>query len=110
MMDRTKLLSNLFVREAVRTLLRHKLRSALTALGITMGVAAVVLIVAVGQAGSARAPAELQALGDTLVWIEAGSRNVQGMRTGSHGTTTLTLEDAEAIRREVPLIHRISPQ
>lgn len=110
MMASAQILATLFVREAVRTLLRNKVRSALTALGITIGVAAVVLIIAVGQAGSAAAQAQLQALGDNLVWIEAGSRNVNGARTGSHGTTTLTLEDAEAIRREVPLIRDISPQ
>ncbi len=97
-------------REALRALLRHKLRSALTTLGIMIGIAAVVLVVAVGQAGSARAEAELQKLGDNLVWIEAGSRNINGVRNGSHGTTSLTIDDADAIRREVPLIKRISPQ
>ncbi|MCU1281319.1 MAG: Macrolide export ATP-binding/permease protein MacB, partial [bacterium] len=61
-------------------------------------------------AGSARAEAELQKLGDNLVWIEAGARNVNGVRNGSHGTTSLTFEDAEAIKREVPLLKRISPQ
>ena len=107
---RLDLLVGLFVREALRSLLRHKLRSALTTLGIMIGIAAVVLVVAVGEAGSARAEAELQKLGDNLVWIEAGSRNINGVRNGSHGTTSLTSEDADAIRREVPLLKRISPQ
>jgi putative ABC transport system permease protein len=107
---RFDVLVGLFVREAARALLRHKLRSALTALGIMIGIAAVVLVVAVGAAGSARAENELQKLGDNLVWIEAGSRNVNGVRNGSHGTTSLTMEDADAIRREVPLIKRMSPQ
>ena len=107
---RLDLLVGLFCREALRALLRHKLRSALTTLGIMIGIAAVVLVVAVGEAGSARAEAELQKLGDNLVWIEAGARNINGVRNGSHGTTSLTQEDAEAIRREVPLLKRISPQ
>jgi putative ABC transport system permease protein len=107
---RLDLLVGLFFREAVRALLRHKLRSALTTLGIMIGIAAVVLVVAVGEAGSARAEAELQKLGDNLVWIEAGARNINGVRNGSHGTTSLTEEDAEAIRREVPLLKRVSPQ
>ena len=51
-----------------------------------------------------------RALGDNLVWVEAGSRNIAGVRTGTHGTTSLTIDDAEAIRREVPLIKSISPQ
>ena len=84
--------------------------STLSTLGITIGIAAVVLVVAIGESGADVAQAELQKLGDNLVWIEAGSRNVAGVRTGTHGTTSLTLEDAEAIRAEVPLIRRISPQ
>ena len=44
------------------------------------------------------------------MWIEAGSRNINGVRNGTHGTTTLTVEDAEAIGRDVPLITRVSPQ
>ena len=103
-------LGSLFFREAVRALARHKMRSALTTLGVTIGIAAVVLVVAIGKAGSDRAQDALQSLGDNLVWIEAGGRNVNGVRTGTHGTNTLTVEDAEAIRREVPLINRVSPQ
>jgi putative ABC transport system permease protein len=103
-------LSSLFFREAFRALLRHKMRSALTTLGITIGIAAVVLVVAIGEAGSRRAQAELDKLGDNLVWIEAGSRNVAGARTGSHGAATLVIEDEDAILREVPLIKRCSPQ
>ena len=97
---RLELVVGLFVREALRALMRNKLRSALTTLGILIGIAAVVLVVAVGQAGSARAEAALQDLGDNLVWIEAGSRNINnGVRNGSHGTTSLTHDDADAIRR-----------
>ena len=100
--------ARLFFVEAVRALVRHKGRSSLTALGIMIGVATVIWVVAVGQAGAARAENELHKLGDNFVWIEAGSRNVAGVRTGSHGTQTLTPGDAEAIRREVPLIKAVS--
>jgi putative ABC transport system permease protein len=98
------------LREALRCLWRNKVRSTLSTLGVTIGVAAVVLVVAIGESGAERAQAELQQLGDNLVWIEAGSRNIAGVRTGVHGTTSLTLEDAEAIRAEIPLIRRLSPQ
>jgi putative ABC transport system permease protein len=101
---------DVLIRQAVRSLLRHKLRSGLTMLGITIGIAAVVLVVAVGQAGKERAEDTLANLGDSLVWVEAGSRNVAGVRTGTHGTTSLMIDDAEAIRREVHLIKRVSPQ
>jgi putative ABC transport system permease protein len=110
MPGRLTLLTNLLLREAVRALVRHKVRSALSVLGIMVGVAAVVLVVGVGRAGADRAMAQLQALGDNLVWVEAGSRNVAGVRTGSHGATSLTIDDARAIEAEVPLIRRISPQ
>jgi putative ABC transport system permease protein len=100
----------IFGREALRSLVRHKLRSALTTLGVTIGIAAVVLVVAIGQAGKERAEDALRSLGDNLVWVEAGSRNIAGLRTGTHGTTSLTVDDAEAIRREVRVIKRIAPQ
>lgn len=94
--------------EALRALARHKERTALAGLGIMIGVAAVICVVAIGQAGTARAQEELRKLGDAFIWIEAGSRNVNGLRLGTHGTTTLTPEDAEAIRREIRLVKSVS--
>lgn len=95
--------------EAVKAIVRHKGRSSLAALGITIGIAAVVWVVAIGRAGSARAEEQLRELGDNLVWVEAGSRSVNGLRTGTHGTNTLTMEDDEAIRAQIPLIKSVSP-
>ena len=99
----------LFCTEALRALGRNKLRSALAGLAIMIGIAAVVCVVAIGRAGSRRAEEQLRNLGDNFVWVEAGSRAPSGVRTGTHGTTSLTLEDAEAILREVPLMKRITP-
>ena len=99
----------LFCTEALRALRRNKLRSALAGLAIMIGIAAVVCVVAIGRAGSRRAEEQLLNLGDNFVWVEAGSRAPSGVRTGTHGTTRLTLEDAEAILREVPLMKRITP-
>jgi putative ABC transport system permease protein len=99
---------SLFVVEAARGLLRNKLRSALAALAITIGIAAVVCVVAIGRAGSRRAEQQLASLGENFVWIEAGSRAPSGVRTGSHGTSRLTVSDALAIGRE-PLIRRMTP-
>jgi putative ABC transport system permease protein len=107
---RTGLYSRLFFAESVRALSRHKGRTALTALGSMIGVGTMIWVVAVGEAGKARAEEALHNLGDNLVWIEAGSRNVNGVRTGTHGTPTLTPEDADAIRREMPLIKSVSEQ
>ncbi len=109
-MARRQVLGTVLIREALRALARHKLRTALTTLGVTIGTAAVVLVVAVSEAGVERAREAFRALGDNLVWLEAGGRNIAGVRTGNHGTTSLTVEDAEAIANEVPLVHRLSPQ
>jgi putative ABC transport system permease protein len=104
-----ELLASLLSRESVRSLSRNKMRSGLSAIGITIGIAAVVCVVAIGSAGSQRAELMLQNLGDNLVWIEAGSRNVNGIRSGSHGTTSLTMGDADAIGKEVSSIKSVSP-
>ena len=93
---------------ALWALLRNKMRSLLTVLGITIGIAAVICVVAIGNAGQARVEQQLNNLGDNFVWIEAGGRAVNGVRTGTHGTPTLTLEDAVAIKNQIPLIKSVS--
>lgn len=108
MRDRLRLWTRLFCLEALRALARHKQRTALAGLGIMIGVAAVICVVAVGRAGTALAQEELRKLGDNYIWIEAGSRTVAGLRTGTHGTTSLTPEDAEAIRRDIRLVKRVA--
>jgi putative ABC transport system permease protein len=95
--------------QAFRSLARHKTRTALNALGIAVGVASVVWVIAIGEAGAARATAQLHELGDNLVWVEAGARSISGVRTGTFGMRNLTLEDGEAIIREVPEIRSMTP-
>src|SRR5437763_16828226 len=94
---------------SVFALLRNKMRSLLTVLGITIGIAAVICVVAIGKAGQARVEQQLNNLGDNFVWIEAGGRAVNGVRTGPRGTKTLTLGDALAIKNQIPLIKSVSP-
>jgi putative ABC transport system permease protein len=94
---------------ALVALMRNKLRSLLTILGITIGIAAVICVVAIGKAGQARVEQQLNNLGDNFVWIEAGGRAVNGIRTGTHDTTTLTYADAIAIKNQVSLIKSVSP-
>ncbi|HVT58022.1 MAG TPA: ABC transporter permease [Thermoanaerobaculia bacterium] len=96
--------------EAVGALASNKLRTALTMLGITIGIAAVICTVAIGEGGSNRVREQLQSLGDNFVWVEAGSRNVQGVRTGTGSNKTLLVRDAQAIVLAVPLIKSVSPQ
>lgn len=101
--------SSALLGSAVFSLLRNKLRSVLTVLGITIGIAAVICVVAIGKAGQARVEQAMSNLGDNFVWIEAGGRAVNGVRTGPRGTKTLTLGDALAIRSQIPLIKNVSP-
>jgi putative ABC transport system permease protein len=91
-------------------LTRNKLRSLLTILGITIGIAAVICVVSIGNAASHQYEQQLSALGDNFVWVEAGGRTVNGLRTGSNSTKSLVLADAKAILAEVPTIKRVSPQ
>jgi putative ABC transport system permease protein len=93
---------------ALVAIYRNKLRSLLTVLGITIGIAAVICVVAIGKAGQIRVEQQLSNLGDNFVWIEAGGRAVNGVRTGTHATPTLTMADAIAIRNQVPLIKNVS--
>ena len=97
------------LREAFVALTRNWLRSALTILGIAVGVAAFICVVAIGNAGSSRIEEQLQNLGNNFVWIEAGSRNRNGMRAGARGIRSLVLGDALAISEQVPLIRSMSP-
>jgi putative ABC transport system permease protein len=97
------------IREALRALFRNKMRSTLTVLGITIGIGAVICVVAIGQAGSQQVQDQLSNLGDNFVWIEAGARAPSGIRTGSHGAKTLVQSDVEAILKQVPLIKLASP-
>ncbi|MFL5612511.1 MAG: ABC transporter permease [Gemmatimonadaceae bacterium] len=94
---------------SVFALVRNKMRSLLTVLGITIGIAAVICVVAIGKAGQAQVEQQMNNLGDAFVWIEAGGRAVNGVRTGTHGTKSLVLSDAVAIKNQIPLIKSVSP-
>jgi putative ABC transport system permease protein len=94
---------------ALRTLARNTLRSVLSMLGIGIGVGAFICSVAVGQGAAWDIEEQIHSLGDNLIWIEAGNRNVNGVRTGTHGTQSLALRDMQAIQPQIPLLAHISP-
>jgi putative ABC transport system permease protein len=95
---------------ALRALHRTRVRAALTALGITIGIAAVICTVAIGDGSAETIRRQLDALGENLVMISAGNRNIGGVRSGSGGARTLTGDDAHAIAASVPGIGTCSPQ
>src|SRR5665213_579088 len=94
---------------SVFALVRNKMRSLLTVLGIMIGIAAVICVVAIGNAGQRQVEQQLNNLGDNLVWIEQGGRAVNGVRTGTHASPTLTVADAIAIKNQIPLIKSVAP-
>src|SRR5690349_6852033 len=96
-------------RLALQALARNKMRSVLTMLGVIIGVGAVICSVAVGQGAAGQIQQQIANLGDNMVWIEAGGRSVNGVRTGSKGTKTLVLGDAKAIEQQIRLVTNISP-
>src|SRR5437588_1379896 len=87
---------------AYRALRRNKMRSVLTALGIIIGVGAVIAMVGIGNGAKAQVEAQIASLGEKVILIFSGSTTSSGIRTGRGSAGTLKIEDAEAIRREVP--------
>ena len=96
------------LRLAMRALARNKMRSILTMLGIIIGVGAVIASVAVGEGASEQIQQQISNLGDNMIWVEAGGRAVNGVRTGSRGTKTLVMGDVKAMQQQVPLVYNCS--
>jgi putative ABC transport system permease protein len=96
-------------RIAIKAIARNSMRSALTALGVIIGVGAVICTVAIGEGASATVERAITNIGANLIWVEAGGVNRGGVRTGAFGTKTLTLEDFRAIREHVSLVTNVSP-
>jgi len=95
---------------SLRALRRNKLRSGLTALGIIIGVAAVIAMVAVGNGAQASITKEVSALGENLLTVFAGSKRSGGVSSGLGTASTITLADADAIGREIGDVVAISPE
>jgi putative ABC transport system permease protein len=95
---------------AYRALRRNKMRSVLTALGIIIGVGAVIAMVGIGNGAKAQVEAQIASLGENVILIFSGSTTSSGIRTGWGGAGTLKIEDAEAIRREVPGVIAVSEE
>ncbi len=92
------------IRVALRALLRNKLRSFLTTLGIIIGVFAVIAMVAIGEGAKANVEASFAAMGSNLLIIRAGSTSRGGAFGGFGSMPTLTWDDLKAIRAEIPAV------
>jgi macrolide transport system ATP-binding/permease protein len=96
------------VRAASRALRRNKMRAALTMLGIFIGVAAVVAMVAVGDGARYSVEQQIQSLGTNLIVLLPGATTANGVRAGFGSTSTLTVADADAISKELRSVDAVS--
>ncbi len=94
---------------AYRSLRANRMRSFLTMLGMVIGVAAVIAMVAVGAGASERIAAQISSIGSNLLLILPGSTTSGGLRSGFGSAPTLTMADAKAIGRELPAVGAASP-
>ena len=97
------------LRIALRALARNKLRSALTMLGIIIGVGAVIALVGIGQGADQTVQKQIANLGSNMIFVSSGSRNFGGLRLGWGNTKTLVREDVAAIVKECPAVASAAP-
>jgi putative ABC transport system permease protein len=100
------------VTEAASALLVNKARSALTVLGIVIGIGSVIGLVAMGQGAQGNIKSNIQALGSNLIMVQPGFMRSPGAQVsqGRGSAQSLTLEDAEAIAGELPLVQAVAPE
>ena len=98
------------IKIALRALRRNKLRTVLTMLGMIIGVGAVIAMVGIGNGAKSQIEAQIASLGQNVILIFSGSVTRGGVHTGWGSAGTLTIEDAEAIQREIPGVVAVSPE
>jgi putative ABC transport system permease protein len=97
-------------RIALRTLGRNKLRSALTGLGIIIGVGSLIALLAIGHGARAQVAARVASLGENVIQVTAGSSSRNAVKLGLGTSVELSVPDAEAICNEIPGVIAVSPE
>ncbi|GIV61962.1 MAG: ABC transporter permease [Rhodothermaceae bacterium] len=97
------------VRVAIRSIFRNKMRTLLTMLGIIIGVAAVIMMVAIGEGAREQIQNRINSLGTNMIVITPGASNQGGVSRGAGSFNRLTLDDAEKLRRESLYLSAVSP-
>jgi putative ABC transport system permease protein len=97
------------VKVAVQSIVKNKMRTALTMLGIVIGVGAVIVMVAVGYGARTRIAEQIRNLGTNMIVITPGGSVQAGVSQGASTWSRLTIEDAESLRREAALVSGVSP-
>ena len=96
------------IKIALRALARNKVRSALTMLGIIIGVASVIAMVSLGQGAQKQVQDQISSMGTNMLIVSAGSQRSGGVRAGSGTASTITIEDVDAIR-QAAAVAAVSP-
>lgn len=98
--------------EAIGTLTVNKLRTALATLGIVIGIGSVIALISLGQASQQVIQSQIQSLGSNLLTVQPSGQRTGAVQGAAGGGTTLTLEDAEAIKNssQITTINQVSPE
>jgi len=97
------------VKLALQAIKKNKMRATLTMLGIIIGVAAVIVMVAIGSGARARIRSQINNLGTNMIVITPGSANTAGVSQGAQAFPTLSLDDVTKIRAEAQYVTAVSP-
>lgn len=101
--------AKIILKVATKSIMKSRMRSLLTALGIIIGVAAVVVMVAIGDGAQQKVEQSIASLGTNLIIITPGSSNTGGVRGGMGSFSRFTFDDVEKIKNEATLIKGVSP-
>jgi putative ABC transport system permease protein len=97
------------LRMAVRSISKNAMRTALTMLGIVIGVAAVIVMVAIGNGAQLQIKRQISSLGTNVIVVTAGSSNAGGASQGAQSFNMLTVADVDALKRDATLLAGVSP-
>lgn len=97
------------IKETLWSLASNKVRSGLTILGIIIGIASVITMVAIGQGAQNSIAASIESIGSNLILVQPGSQRVGGISQGGGSSQTLTIEDANAIKSQIANVKAVAP-
>lgn len=95
--------------ETIRSISGNKVRSSLTILGIVIGIASVIALVAIGQGAKNSVTSSIESIGSNLIMVMPGSQRVGGISQGAGSSQTLTINDADAIKGQISNVKAVAP-
>lgn len=97
------------LKEALWSITGNKVRSSLTILGIVIGIASVIALVAIGQGAQNQIASNIEAIGSNLIIVMPGEQRVGGISQGGGSAQSLTVDDADAIKSQIPNVKAVAP-